>query len=159
MGSGWVQVAGMRNLSPHRKFRGTSTVKAAFRPHYQREWPKDLPEGCQICGTGFRMGWNLQMVPNRMGRWLRKAAYVSFLPCLVAPFFVMSYFPNWLQGLSGSRGWWLFFGFMFFPPMAMSLASLFTPIVRHVACKKCGWNRDYPVVKPETIKRDVDSIS
>jgi hypothetical protein len=148
----------MDNLSPKWKFTPPSNEKPSLRPFYQHTWPKDLPTECQICGTAFRTGFNLQIGPNRIGRLLKKAAYISFLPCLALPFFAISFFPYVFYGLRGNHGWWLFFAIMFLPPLTMLLLSLFTPIVRHVECKKCGWSRDYPGMKASGKKREQESI-
>lgn len=98
---------------------------------------------CPICGTEFRAGWNLEVEPNRIGRFLRKAAYWSFLPCLFIGPALFSWFSGTLDGLRGNHAWWLFFFLMFAPSPLLFLASVFMPIRRHVECKKCGWNHDY----------------
>ena len=50
----------MKNLSPHRRFRGVSNYKASFSPIYRHPWPEDLPAQCPICGTKFITGFNLE---------------------------------------------------------------------------------------------------
>lgn len=140
----------VKNLSPHRKFLGPATIKASMRPFYQHPWPTDLPTQCPICGTGFTTGWNIKIGPNRIGRFLRKAAKLSILPCMIGAFVVpllfSGFFPEWL---SENGGW--YFLFMLLTAPVLGAASLLTPIRRHVECRKCPWNHDYPPGKPTPI--------
>lgn len=141
---------GMKNLPGTRTLRGPATIKGSLRPFYQHAWPADLPPYCQICGEKFRTGWNLQIGPNRIGRTLRKVAYFSFLPCMLGfiflPDLLFHAFGDWIDDHVG----WLTF-LVFVAPMLLGIASFFTPITRHVACKKCGWSRDFPRLKPAII--------
>jgi hypothetical protein len=133
----------MKNLSPHRRFRGASYVEPLMHNHYQRPWPEGLPNQCQICGTKFRAGWNIEIGPNRIGRILRKSAKLSILPCMfgvfILPHVVGGFLDNWLAEYGG---WYVLV--MLFTPAVLGFASLFAPISRHLVCKKCGWNQDYP---------------
>lgn len=130
--------------------KGPSTIKGNMRPFYQHVWPEDLPPQCQICGEKFRTGWNLTIGPNRIGRNLRKAAYWSFLPCMLGfiflPDLLFHMFGDWIDDHVG----WLTLS-VFTAPMLIGIASFFTPITRHVECKKCGWNRDFPGLKAKPI--------
>ncbi len=141
---------GMKNIPSVRTLKGPSTIKGSMRPFYQHAWPDDLPPHCSLCGTEFRTGWNISVGPNRIGRFLRKAAYWSFLPSVLG-FLVL---PDLLSRMLG--GWFvdqqgLLTLFMLVAPILLATASFFTPITRHLECKKCGWNRDYPGVKPTPI--------
>lgn len=137
-----MYAASVKNLSPHRKFVGPATIKSSLRPFYQHAWPKDLPSECPVCGTGFRTGWNLEVEPNRIGRFLRKAARLSFLPCMIGAFIVPllfdGIFGDWLNQYGG-----YYFLFMFLTSPVLGAASFLAPIRRHVVCKKCDWNHDY----------------
>ncbi len=148
----------MKNFAPHRKFRGATTIQPTVRPFYQHPWPEDIPSQCQICGTKFSLGWNLRVGPNRIGRFLKKAAYIGFLPCLFGPFLLAFLLPDMIKDLLPGDAWgWLFVGMFFAPLMFVSL-SFFMPISRHVACKKCGWNHDYPPLKMKRDQPEKDSI-
>lgn len=136
----------MRYLSPHRKFKGASYVAPLMRNRYQRQWPEDLPNQCQICGTKFRAGWNIKVGPNRAGRILRKSAKLSIVPCMfgvfVVPLLFGDFLHNWLREFGG-----LYVLILIFTPALIGFVSLLTPISRHLACKKCGWNQDFPPEK------------
>jgi hypothetical protein len=141
----------MKNLSPHRTFRGPSTIKGSMRPFYQHPWPGDLPPQCSVCGTEFRTGWNLSIGPNRIGRFLRKAAYWAVLPGFFLGFILPAAIPGIYDAMHEKHAAWLFLFVTFAPAPLLFIASQFTSITRHVACKKCGWNRDYPGAKPTPI--------
>jgi len=132
-----------RQMSPQWKFRDGTGTHADSRPFYEQPWPADLPESCQVCGTKFRFGFNLSSGPGRIGRFLRKIAYVGFLPCLLLGFVLPGIFPGLYRGFNESHAWWLFFGIMFLPPMLLGGLSAMMPASRHLECMKCGWNRDY----------------
>ncbi len=139
-------MAGMKNLSPHRSFKAPQKLDSNFRPYYQRPWPEDLPDRCEECDNLFRFGWNLTMGPNRLGRFFKKASYVSFLPCLlgtfVVPYLLAKIFVNVNSGV------WAFVAYLIFlAPLYLVITSLFMPVCRHVECKNCGWNRDFPIFK------------
>ena len=143
----------MENLSPHRRFRGASYVEPLRGHRYHHPWPKDLPKACEICGTEFRSGWNLEITPNRIGRILGKSAKLAFIPCVIGAFVVPLLFSGIMQDFMQDYGGWYFFGLILTPAL-LGFASLFAPIKRHVECKKCGWNRDYPVPKLTPIPAD-----
>ncbi|QTN33811.1 hypothetical protein HZ994_16320 [Akkermansiaceae bacterium] len=141
----------MKNLSPHRKFRGVSTIEPSMRPFYRRKWPEDLPKSCPICGAEFvSTGWNIKVGPNRIGRVLRNAAKWAFLPCMLGAFVVPILFDrfigDWLSEYGGQ-----YFLVMISIPALLGFASLLTPIRRTLECKQCGWNRDYQVGKTTPI--------
>lgn len=149
----------MEDLSPHRKFRGPALQKPGFRPYYELKWPEDLPSKCDVCGFKFRAGWNLQIGPNRLGRFLRKAAIISFLPCLIALFaipVILDHFFPALEINDQLTGWFLLT--MIFLPPVLYFVSLFMPITRRVQCMKCDWSRDYPGLKASRKKREQESI-
>jgi len=149
----------MENLSPHRKFRGSALQKPGFRPFYKHKWPEDLPSKCDMCGFIFRTGWNLQIGPNRIGRFLKKAAKISFLPCFIALFAIPSILQHFFPALEiDERLTVSFILTMIFLPPVMFFMSLFAPITRHVQCKKCDWSRDYPGLKASRKKREQESI-
>ena len=149
----------MENLSPHRKFRGPALLQPGFRPFYQHKWPEDLPSKCDMCGFKFRAGWNLQIGPNRLGRFLRKAAKISFLPCFIALFAIPLILDHFLPDLKIDEllTVWFILTMIFLPPV-MFFASLFMPITRRVECLKCDWSRDYPGLKASRKKREQESI-
>ncbi len=91
---------------------------------------------------------------GRTGRILRKTAYVSFLPSLITGFFLPGIAPDLYEGLAGNRGFWLFFGIMFIPPLLLAVLSVAMPTSRHLVCKKCGWNRDYKALPAPTSGAD-----
>lgn len=154
-----VQISDMENLSPHRKFRGPALQEPGFKPFYEQKWPKDLPSKCDICGFKFRPGWNLQIGPNRVGRFLRKASIQSFLPCWIALFAIPAileyFFPN--MKLNEELTVSFILTTIFLPPV-MFFMSLFAPITRRVQCKKCDWSRDFPGLKASRKKREQESI-
>jgi hypothetical protein len=137
----------VKNLSPHRKFKGPQGVKASFRPYYRQTWPPDLPEDCQICGTKFRQGFNLRIVSGYAGRILKKVAYAIILPSMLLPFAISHFFPDLIVGRAGG---FAFLFFMFFPPAILGFLSAVMPRSRFFECKKCGWNRDYKLLPPPT---------
>jgi len=139
----------VKNLSPHRTFKGPAGIKASFRPYYQHAWPDDLPPQCPECDTAFRTSWNLDVVPNRFGRNMRKIAYYSFAPGLFLAFFVPSVFPSVAKLFDGLLVGWLFAILVLGPPL-LAILTFFMPLRRHVECKKCGWNKDYKPLKEET---------
>lgn len=148
----------MENNSPHFKFKFVESPKPYLRPFYIHKWPKDLPSECQICGTEFRAGINLQIGRNRFCRFLRKAAFVSFVPCLISPFVVEYFFPGIFEGLSNKHTWQIAFAMMFLPTPVLWILSSLGPITRHVTCLKCNWNQDFPSLKSSRKKRAQESI-
>lgn len=145
-------------MTPSWKFRSVPGETRAGRGLYEHPWPSNLPESCEICGTKFRTGFNLTHGAGRIGRILRKTAYVGFLPCLFIGFFSPGLFPSLYKGISENHSFWIFFGTMFIPPLFLAGLSCLMPSSRHVECKKCGWNRDYkplPLPKLDTSSKDV----
>ncbi|MGJ8642355.1 MAG: hypothetical protein ACSHX9_03015 [Luteolibacter sp.] len=135
----------MRNLTPHRRFKGVSNYQASFRPYYRRPWPKDLPPECTICGTAFIAGFNLDVGPNKIGRILRSAAFYGFMPCLIGSFaipYILSYF---FEGFDTGTGGLIFAGLLF-TPVILSISSFVMPIKRRVECKKCGWEQYFKTI-------------
>lgn len=149
----------MDNLSPHRKFKGPALQEPGFRPFYEFKWPDDLPSKCDMCGFKFRAGWNLQIGPNRLGRFLKKASVISFLPCLAALFVIPMILEHLFPAMEiDERITVCFILTMIFLPPVMFFSSLFMPIIRRVECKTCNWSRDYPSLKASRKKRDQESI-
>lgn len=153
-----MQFVHVENNSPHFKFKVGESPKPYFRPFYIHKWPKDLPSECQICGTEFRVGINLQIGRNRFCRFLGKAAFVSFLPSLLSPFVVEYFFPGIFEGFSDKRRTQLVFAMMFFPPPILWILSSIGPITRHVTCLQCNWNQDFTSLKASLKMKKQDSI-
>ncbi|MBG7607583.1 MAG: hypothetical protein IZT59_06110 [Verrucomicrobia bacterium] len=148
----------MKNLTPHRSFKGTSLVRSAFRPHYEHPWPADLPASCEDCGTQFRRNFNITHGPGRIGRVLRKIAYYGFLPGMIVGIILPSIIPGLLDVMGEHQPSWLFFGLPILGPLILRVLSLCMPLSRHLMCKKCGWNRDYKSLpnpkRPAAIQED-----
>lgn len=149
----------MENLSPHRKFKGPDLLHPGFRPFYEFKWPEDLPPKCDMCGFKFRPGWNLQIGPNRVGRFLRTAAKKSFLPCLIALFAIPVVLNHFFPALkiNDQLTQWFILTMIFLPPV-MYFTSMFTPLTRRVQCFKCDWSRDFSSLKASRKKREQESI-
>ena len=153
------QIPEMENLSPHKKFEGLPTIKPKFRPFYIHKRPKDLPSECQNCGSKFYVGMNLEIGRNRLGRFLRKAVFPSFLLSLASPFIIGYFFPDLFNRFGDKRTWQLIWAMMFFPPILVWILSLSTPITRHVECLKCDWSQDFPSLKASRKKREQEADS
>ena len=138
-------------MTPSWKFRDVPNAGRLAAPLFVHQWPDDLPDRCGVCGTVFRFGFNLTIGPGKAGRILRKIAYFGFLPFLLIGLVLPGIFPEFYGALRGSHGWWMIFGVMFFPPMLLGGLSVVMPQTRHVECKKCGWNQDYRIRKPEPL--------
>lgn len=153
-------IPAMENLSPHRKFRGPALQKPAFKPFYEHKWPEDLPSKCHTCGIKFRAGWNLLIGPNRLGRILRQAAKISFLPCFIALIAIPSILDHFFPALiiDERLTTWFILTMIFLPPV-MFFVSLFMPITRRVECLKCDWSHDYPSLKASLKKREQEANS
>ena len=135
-------------MVPKWRFRDVPQQPNRAGAFFEREWPSDLPESCQVCGTKFRTGFNISHGPGKTGRILRTTAYFSFLPCLVLGPIITSLIPGMYDGFRGSQGWWMLFGSMFIPPLFLAGLSVIMPLSRHLECKKCGWDRDYKPLPP-----------
>lgn len=147
----------MENNSPHIKFKVQENLKPSFRPFYIHKWPKDLPSECQICGTKFHVGMNLQIGRNRFFRFLKKAWLWAIIPCTFAPSLVFGLFPNLTEMLGSGLKDILIIGILLVPGI-MCFLSLISPITRRVVCLKCDWSQDFPSLKASRKKRAQDSI-
>jgi len=136
----------MEDLSPHRKFKGALTKQPLMGQYYEHPWPEDIPNPCQVCGTPFRYGFNMRIGPNRVGRILKKAAYVSALPALFSPFLLISVVDR-LRDHPLNEYAAIICILNIAMPIFFLLGSFFMPISRHVHCKKCGWQKDFPILK------------
>lgn len=135
----------MRNLTPHRRFKGVSNYKASFRPYYRRPWPKDLPPQCTICGTAFITGFNLDIGPSKLGRLLRSAAFYGIMPCFFGSFLIPALISYFIDGFDHSEGALIFLGMLFLPAILVFF-SFVAPIKRRVECKKCGWQKYFDTI-------------
>lgn len=134
----------MRNLTPHRRFKGVSNYKATFRPYYRRPWPSDLPPQCTICGTKFITGFNLSIGPSKIGRILKKAAFYGIVPCFFGAFAIpatiLHFAHEMNDGISAILLSLIFFGMLFMPAILIFFSAVM-PIKRRVECKKCRWEK------------------
>ncbi len=141
----------MRNLSPHRRFKGPSRAEAKLRPFYQRPWPDDLPTDCPVCGTVFRAGFNIRRGPGKAGRVFRKMAYYGILPCMVLGIILPKIVPSFYEGLKSTYYSWVLLVITVGPPLFFCILSFLMPRSRHLDCKKCGWNRDFSPLPLQTL--------
>jgi hypothetical protein len=150
----------MENLSPHRKFKGPATIKPTFRPFYRFKWPKDLPDQCPICGTGFHTGVNLRIGTNGYGRFMRKAWVYAIIPCGFLIFMGQDLFPETTRKLNQLAEGLpdLMCLILFFVPAVICFLSLFCPIIRHVTCIKCDWKQEFPSLRDSRKNREQESI-
>lgn len=75
---------------------------------------------------------------------------------MIGAFVVPLLFSGFIQDWRNEYGGWYFL-FMILTSPVLGAASLLTPIRRHVECKKCGWNHDYPPAKSTPIPPAEDS--
>lgn len=137
-------------MTPSWKFRALRHTEYTATPFYIQPWPDDLPGKCGVCGTEFRFGSNLRIGPGKAGRILRGIAYWGFLPFLLfGGFMLPTLAPEFFSHLGGNHQWWSIFAGMFAPPMIFGALSAVMPGSRLVECKKCGWNHDYKLRKPD----------
>jgi hypothetical protein len=144
-----MQISGMENLSPHKKFEGPAMIKPTLRPFYRFKWPSDLPSECPMCGTKFHTGLNLRTDTNLYGRILRKAWILSIPPCTLMAFIWGYWLPETFNQIEtiGNGLTDLISLFLFFVPAILCFLSLLSPSTRHVTCLKCDWKREFPGLK------------
>lgn len=155
----------MKRFTAFQNIPEPGAIHASFSPYYEFDWPEDLPSRCGICGSEFRVRINLQFGPRRNSRILRKISIISLLTAVLAFLFVVASlaslailnFDNSFVGTAIILITTLGFILLIAAPV-MFFISIFTPDVRHLVCKQCGWSQDYPLLKTDLKLPKQDSI-
>ncbi|MCE2959891.1 MAG: hypothetical protein ACK56K_01750 [Akkermansiaceae bacterium] len=129
------------------------TIEGSFRPHYEYQWPADLPSHCEICGNEFRVSENLQFGPKRSSVILKKISLLSILAStatlllVVAPVAMLNFNNSYIDiGITLIA---VLACFVFMAAPVLFFISIFSPDIRHLNCNKCSWNRDYRLQKTQ----------
>jgi len=123
-----------------------------LRTHYEYEWPQDLPKQCDSCGAEFRVTANLQFGHGRKSKIMKKLSKCLLISSLIICFvavLIVGIIPN--SFVLKNIHWVGYLAFaMFLTSLVLFYISIFMPHVRHLKCRQCDWNRDYPIMRNRT---------
>ncbi|MFK7851694.1 MAG: hypothetical protein AB8D78_12015 [Akkermansiaceae bacterium] len=143
----------MKNLSPHRRFKGIPRPDTRLGTFYRHPWPKDLPPQCSVCGIPFVVGFNLTIGPSKTAQILKKTAAILIMPCWLGALFLPHFLVSKLSPPYEDIGAALFFPMVFTPAILIGI-GLSLPTKRCVTCKKCGLTRYYRIaISPDLQKQ------